>query len=334
MPRKKSKNKYYFTEITEKAIVDYCNTESLAKRTKLYVEHIQPAFDELVNKIVYTYKFTSLENIEYHKDDCKIWLTTILGKFDPSKNKKAFSYFSVVTKNWFTHKAKKQTKKNRREVNYDEMVREVEAVSSSGTGNLMTEIEEREFWMSLLTEINSWQNLKLKLNEEKVLNAVITLMENIEQIEIFNKKAVYLYMREITDLNTKQIVSALNKMREKYRTFKKKWNEGEISQHSIYCMKKDLNSLIEQALENINKDRQETEILLDNLKEYMSVSKDRYSDSGPTAAKFVETLQRSNEQLVKLATLVYKKDLASNQTGLTDDDKNQLFDILKEEQDV
>ena len=229
MPRKKSKNKYYFTEITEKAIVDYCNTESLAKRSELYIQHIQPAFDELVNKIVYTYKFTSLENIEYHKDDCKIWLTTILGKFDPSQGKKAFSYFSVVTKNWFTHKAKKQTKKNRREVNYDEMVREVEAVSSGKDASLLNEIEEKEFWQSLLTEINSWQSLKLKPNEQKVLNAVVTLMENIEQIEIFNKKAVYLYMREITGLNTKQIVSALNKMRERYRTFKKKWNDGEIS---------------------------------------------------------------------------------------------------------
>tara|TARA_R110002110_G_scaffold125296_3_gene303166 strand:+ start:16374 stop:17063 length:690 start_codon:yes stop_codon:yes gene_type:complete len=229
MPKKKKKNNYYFTAITEKAIVDYCNTDSLAKRSDLYITHIQPAFDELVNKIVYTYKFTSLENIEYHKDDCKIWLTTILGKFDPSQGKKAFSYFSVVTKNWFTHKAKKQTKKNRREVNYDEMVREVEAISTGSDANLLNEIEEKEFWASLLTEINSWQNLKLKPNEQKVLNAVVTLMENIDQIEIFNKKAVYLYMREITGLNTKQIVSALNKMRERYRTFKKKWNEGEIT---------------------------------------------------------------------------------------------------------
>jgi hypothetical protein len=96
-------------------------------------------------------------------------------------------------------------------------------------------------------------------------------------------------------------------------------------------MKKDLNSLIEQALENIHKDRQETEILLENLKEYMNVSQDRYSDSGPTAAKFVETLQRSNEQLVKLASLVYKKDHTRTQTGLSDDDKNQLFDLLKDE---
>ena len=85
-------------------------------------------------------------------------------------------------------------------------------------------------------------------------------------------------------------------------------------------MRKDLNSLIEQALENINKDRQETELLLDNLKEYMNVAKERYSDSEATAAKFVE-----------LATLVYKKDHTSSQAGLTEEDKNQLFDLLKEE---
>jgi hypothetical protein len=109
------------------------------------------------------------------------------------------------------------------------MVREVEAISSGTKSDMLDEIEEKEFWASLLTEINSWQNLKLKPNEQKVLDAVVTLMENIEQIEIFNKKAVYLYMREITGLNTKQIVSALNKMRERYRTFKKKWNEGEIT---------------------------------------------------------------------------------------------------------
>tara|TARA_R110000824_G_scaffold192487_2_gene374712 strand:+ start:1316 stop:2011 length:696 start_codon:yes stop_codon:yes gene_type:complete len=226
--KRSSKKNYYFTEITEKAIVDYCKTEDISERSDLYIKHIQPAFDELVNKIVYTYKFTSLENVEHHKDDCKIWLTTILGKFDPTKNKKAFSYFSVVTKNWFTHKAKKQTKKNRREVNYDEMIREVEALENNTTPDLFTELEEKEFWMSLMTEIHSWRALKLKPNEESVLEAVITLMENIEKIEIFNKKAVYLYMREITGLNTKQIVSALNKMRERYRNFKKKWNEGEI----------------------------------------------------------------------------------------------------------
>lgn len=228
MPKKSSKNNHYFTKETEQAILDYCETDNIHIRTQLYIEHIQPAFNELVTKIVYTYKFTSLENIDLLKEDCKVWLTTILGKFDPSQGTKAFSYFSVVTKNWFTHKAKQQTKKNRREIEYDSMIREIEAVSTGENEDLFDEQEDREFWTFLLVEIKSWENPNLKPNEQKVLDAILTLMNNVDQIEIFNKKAIYLYMREITGLNTKQIVSCLNKMREKFKTFKNKWNEGEI----------------------------------------------------------------------------------------------------------
>jgi hypothetical protein len=228
MPKRSSKKNHYFTKVTEQAIIDYCATDNLNTRTQLYIEHIQPAFNELVTKIVYTYKFTSLENVDVLKEDCKVWLTTILGKFDPSQGTKAFSYFSVVTKNWFTHKAKQQTKKNRREIEDDSMIREIEAVSSGDNEDLFDEQEDREFWQFLLVEIKSWENPNLKPNEQKVLDAILTLMQNVDQIEIFNKKAIYLYMREITGLNTKQIVSCLNKMREKFRTFKSKWNEGEI----------------------------------------------------------------------------------------------------------
>jgi len=229
MARKaKKKKQYYFTQDTEAAIVAYCATEDTSERTKLYIEHIQPAFNELVDKIVYTYKFTSLENINPLKDECKIWLTTILGKFDPNQGTKAFSYFSVVTKNWFTHKAKKQTQKNKREIHYDSMLREIEAFSASDHQDLLDEQEEYQFWSHLLGEVEGWQSLTLKENEKKVLDAVLTLMNNLDKIEIFNKKAVYLYMREITGLNTKQVVSCLNKMRVRYRSFKEKWNSGEI----------------------------------------------------------------------------------------------------------
>ncbi len=228
MKSKKKRNKnHYFTKDTERAIIDYCSTDDLSVRSKLYIEHIQPAFNELVDKIVYTYKFTSLENIDVLKDDCKIWLTTILSKFDPTQGTKAFSYFSVVTKNWFTHKAKKQTQKNKREINYDLMIKEVE-IADVDRSDFLTEAEEKEFWVFLLNEVESWQNLKMKGNDQKVLDAVLTLMKNIEDIEIFNKKAVYLYMREITGLNTKQIVGCLNKMRARFRVFKEKWDRGEI----------------------------------------------------------------------------------------------------------
>ena len=63
------------------------------------------------------------------------------------------------------------------------------------------------------------------MNEKAVLDAVRVLLHNIEDIEIFNKKAVYLYLRELTGLNTKQVVNNLNKLRDKYRTFKNKWDK-------------------------------------------------------------------------------------------------------------
>ena len=186
---KRAKGKHYFTKLTEEAIIAYCATEDVSVRSVLYIEHIQPAFDELVNKIVFTYKFNKLENVEYLKDDCKIWLTTILGKFNPDQGTKAFSYFSVVTKNWFTHKAKKQTQKNKREISYNSMIREVEAVTSENKKDFYEELEDRQFWLTLFSEVKSWKTSNLKPNEEKVINAVITIMDNVEQIEIFNKKA-------------------------------------------------------------------------------------------------------------------------------------------------
>ena len=75
-----------------------------------------------------------------------------------------------------------------------------------------------------MTQIDKWDTGNLKENEKSVLEAVKVLMHNIEDIEIFNKKAVYLYLRELTGLNTKQVVNNLNKLREKYRIFKHKWN--------------------------------------------------------------------------------------------------------------
>ena len=91
-----------------------------------------------------------------------------------------------------------------------------------------TKKENEEFWMFLWKEIDTWDTGNLKTNEKKVLEAVKILLANPDDIEIFNKKAIYLYLREITGLNTKQVVNNLNKLRAKYGTFKKKWNKGEL----------------------------------------------------------------------------------------------------------
>ena len=77
----------------------------------------------------------------------------------------------------------------------------------------------------LLEQIEKWDSPNIKHNEKLVLEAVKVLLHNIEDIEIFNKKAIYLYLRELTGLNTKQVVNNLNKLREKYRNFKNKWDK-------------------------------------------------------------------------------------------------------------
>lgn len=224
--RKRTKNNY-FTKTHEEAIVKYANSSCRKEKTKLYASLIQPAFDEMVNKIIFTYKFNTLPNIDPLRDDCKVWLTTILDKYDPNKGSKAFSYFSVVTKNWFIHKVKTNSKRLKRETSYEQIV-ETGGSDSLGTQSDVIDYsekrEEMEFWNCLLTQVDAWDTGSLKHNEKSVLEAVKVLLHNIEDIEIFNKKAVYLYLRELTGLNTKQVVNNLNKLREKYRVFKNKWD--------------------------------------------------------------------------------------------------------------
>ena len=218
----------YFTQDHENAIIEYCNTVCNKKRTKLYVDWIQPAFDEMVDKIVYTYKFTTLPNIDDLRDECKVWLTTILEKYDPNKGSKAFSYFSVITKNWFIHKVKQTTKRNQREVGYEDALKQVDEEKIICYNPFLEEEENRDFWKSLWSEIECWETNDMKENEKKVYNAVRTILNSVDDIEIFNKKAIYLYLRELTGLNTKQIVSQLNKLRKRYFLFKKDWDDGKI----------------------------------------------------------------------------------------------------------
>tara|TARA_R100000008_G_scaffold85467_1_gene75501 strand:+ start:825 stop:1373 length:549 start_codon:yes stop_codon:yes gene_type:complete len=181
----------------------------------------------MVDKIVYTYKFTNLPNIDSLRDECKIWLITVLGKYDPNKGSKAFSYFSVITKNWFIHKVKKRNKRTRTEIDIDDIANTKDVKYIVTHNPYHKDRERNEFWNLLMSEVDSWEQLKMKETEERVLKAVKILLESAEDIEIFNKKAIYLYLRELTGLNTKQIVNNLNKMRARYRVFKKKYNGGD-----------------------------------------------------------------------------------------------------------
>ena len=224
--RKKQKN-YYFTKVHEQAIIDYKNTQCLKERAELYRIYIQPALSEMVDKIVYTFKFTTLPNIDYLKEECKIWLVTIIDKYNPDKAA-AFSYFSVITKNWFIHKVKVQQKRNKREIDINNISKAQQEEHLTTNESYVSERIRDEFWQNFYNEVRSWDEEQMKDNDLKVYKAIMILFESKDDIEIFNKKAIYLYLREITDLNTKQIVNSLKKFRKRYSAFKEDWETGQL----------------------------------------------------------------------------------------------------------
>jgi hypothetical protein len=226
-------SKIYFTADHEEAIVEYCKEDCTQDRkNELYNTIIGPVFDELINKIVYTYKFNELPNFESLIEECKVWVVTILPMFNQSRGSKAFSYFSVSTKNWFIQKYKRRKLELQREVNY-EMLSEFKHNEELIELNQYEIIRESsEFTSSFKKELESWDKDRarqfLGANDIKVLEAIKILFSSIDDIQIFNKKAIFLYLREITGLSTKQISRSIKKLRKRYVSFRTDWNNGDI----------------------------------------------------------------------------------------------------------
>lgn len=95
---------------------------------------------------------------------------------------------------------------------------------------------------------------------------------------------------------------------------------------------KKLDHYLENAIQNIEDDRKVTRELLDDVVGYLSKSEERHREVGAIAAKYVETLQRSNEQLVKVSTIIHKQQMGD--TGLSEDDKADIFDMLQEKEET
>ena len=87
---------------------------------------------------------------------------------------------------------------------------------------------QKEFWENFYKELDSWDKNKMSENELSVYNAIRQLFLYSDDLDMLNKKAVYLYLREITGLNTKQVVNNLNRMKGRYKIFREKWDEGEL----------------------------------------------------------------------------------------------------------
>lgn len=207
------KDKIYFSKKTEDAIIEYNNEEDDARRNEIYETKIKFSFDKLVENIFNTFKFTYFDNSpqEIQKETVS-HLVTNIHKFQAGKGK-AFSYFSIVAKNYLIFHNNNNYKRFNQHVDISDTPSETSVCLQTEDAHHKN-VQTQEF-MKLI--VNYWEsNLTKIFNKQKDLNiayAVIELFRNCERIENFNKKTLYLYIRELSNCKTQQITKVINKMK-------------------------------------------------------------------------------------------------------------------------
>jgi len=225
----KKKGVKYFDLDTEEAILAFQEEPDIKKKKEIFVENVQPAFTKLIENVIFVYKFHSLGNVDILKNDCLSYLFEKLYRYKQDKGK-AFSYFNVVAKNWFIQQVKSHKKKAKSDVQLDKAL--ISRLEKNHDNILVGSHEDAllndEFLELLKDEVKRWRDKFDKYQEKKVLEAVILLLQNPDSISIYNKKGIYLYIREITGLTTKQVATNLAKLKRKYGLFKKRYFAGEM----------------------------------------------------------------------------------------------------------
>jgi len=221
--KKGSTAKLYFSKDTQAAICRYQATDDQKEREKIYVAEIMPAFDRLCENLIFIYGFASpAEPYENLKNDCVSFLYETIHKWDEARGTKAFSYFNVVAKNWLIINARRRQKHSRRHASLDNMEsmnrRDKSAIANhdvvpSPEDMILKEIF-RDDIMTLLHEIKRRVSGE---NEKKCIDAVVTVFESVDQLDFLNKRAVFVYVRDISGLNPKQLSVAMSIIRKHYR---------------------------------------------------------------------------------------------------------------------
>ena len=215
MPRKKAKSRMYFTQLTENAIIRYNKTDDTRLKNIIYNDHIDYPFDKLVENIIHTFKFYYFDvPIEQVKHEVVSFLVLNMHKFQEGKGK-AFSYFSIVAKNYLilhnNNNYKKMKTHTKMEVLDFGRHFDSEKDNLQGVG-LHEEFVNRllEYWDNNITNIFKRQK------DINVADAVLELFRRSKNMENFNKKALYVLIREMTGSNTQHITRVVNVMKKYY----------------------------------------------------------------------------------------------------------------------
>ena len=210
--KKKTPKNYYFSQITENAIIRYNNTDDSVLKNKIYNEHIAYAFDKLSENIIHTFKFYYFDvPSEQVKHEVVSFLVMNMHKFKEGKGK-AFSYFSIVAKNYLILHNNKNYKNYKIHdkmdvLDYGNNIRESRDRRETAEFNQEYVEQMLNYWDNNIT------NIFRRQKDILVADAVLEMFRRRQNIENFNKKALYILIREMTGSKTQHITRIVNIMK-------------------------------------------------------------------------------------------------------------------------
>lgn len=227
MARKKSKANY-FTKETEEYIVKYNTSTDSVYRAKIFTDHIYLPFYKLAENIIHTFKFyyTDVEQIEDLKHEIvTVLLEEKIMKFDPTNGAKAYSYFGTIVKRWLINYNNKNYKR----------LKQIGSFSDYEQSYDPSEPNEQVSKKSLSKFIDDWveemyEDIDLnftKEQERKIADAVLTIFKTRSDLQMFKKKALYIYIREMTDCETPHLTRVISTLKELfYNKYQKYYDLG------------------------------------------------------------------------------------------------------------
>jgi len=209
----------YFDVREELAVVNFLQAESPEEKNKIYNEFLRKPLDKMISSIIRRYKLyrKGMDFYEIHIDTHSFLMTKI-DKFKPAKEKKAYSYFGTICKNYLMGQIIKDQKDMNRKISYEDISSNLEN-NTDFSYSIDREVFDSELVIkNFLNEIDEFISQEgLSENEIKLGQALYDLFENYNNIFIgtdnnkFNKNIILLSLREMTNLNTKEIRSSMKK---------------------------------------------------------------------------------------------------------------------------
>ena len=223
--KRKKKSNIYFGTPVQNAIIRYNNHDSPVIKNRIYKEHIQFAFNKLAENLIHTFKFYYFDYpLEEVKHEVVAFLVMQMPKYDASKGR-AFSYFSVVGKNWLILHNNNNYKKMKIHdqitvLDYNRNVSKETNDSDVDDFNIEFVNQMLEYWDNNIT------NIFRRQKDILVADSVLELFRRRKNIENFNKKALYIMIREMTGSNTQHITRVINQMKNFYFNMMEEFQEG------------------------------------------------------------------------------------------------------------